>query len=527
MKFSKILGKITGRKSSAAKGYAGGGGRYKIVQSPDQMLRERGFAEYGKEDEILNASRRGQLLDMARNQMRNSSTLNALLKQFDLNAVGTVGGKATFTLGTREASLAARAAFADWARECEYFDGLSLRDLLKIVLKTFLLGGDFVLLFDDNLVEDSGRVMMYEPDEIGNISDAEFARRFPAGWTQRQGKIYNAFGRCVGVIVSRSQRGQLEFNADSCYYLTKGAGRAIENDWLMPANAWRKDQGRGVSPLASVLATIIDLEDLANFELQAAKKNSQTLAQVTQTASTDAAAPSVFSEGQDLTSMTDGELAEAVDAETEGERTVSLDQIKAAGALYEVMPEGTRLELLDTKHPNQSMPEFIRWLAGRSAAPFGLGSVYATLKADASYTAFRGEQVMSWPAFEEAQKFLEGVCDWVIYHWQRWAVRHGEIDSAIFTDGWERRVSWAWPRMREVNQVDEQNALALRLKNGTGCYGDIYGADIEERLDQIAQEVELFRARGLAHPMMQTASGQVIDPAATENADKEGENQNG
>ena len=34
----------------------------------------------------------------------------------------------------------------------------------------------------------------------------------------------------------------------------------------------------------------------------------------------------------------------------------------------------------------------------------GVGSVYATGKADRSYTAFRGEQVMSWPAFEEMQK---------------------------------------------------------------------------------------------------------------------------
>ena len=43
------------------------------------------------------------------------------------------------------------------------------------------------------------------------------------------------------------------------------------------------------------------------------------------------------------------------------------------------MPENFKMELLDTKHPNNSIPEFIRFLAGRSAAPFGLTQQYATL----------------------------------------------------------------------------------------------------------------------------------------------------
>lgn len=95
--------------------------------------------------------------------------------------------------------------------------------------------------------------------------------------------------------------------------------------------------------------------------------------------------------------------------------------MKSAGCIYESLPQGFRLELLDTKHPNASMPEFIRWLAGRSAAPFGLGQIYATLKADSSYTAFRGEQMLSWQSFYEAQKFLEGICDWIVYRWAIWA----------------------------------------------------------------------------------------------------------
>lgn len=53
-------------------------------------------------------------------------------------------------------------------------------------------------------------------------------------------------------------------------------------------------------------------------------------------------------------------------------QTMTLDKVVAAGAVYQVMPEGYKMELLDTKHPNEHMPEFIKWLAGRTAAPFGL-----------------------------------------------------------------------------------------------------------------------------------------------------------
>ena len=62
------------------------------------------------------------------------------------------------------------------------------------------------------------------------------------------------------------------------------------------------------------------------------------------------------------------------------EQTITLDKVKSAGVIYQVLPENFRMELLDTKHPNQTMPEFIRFLAGRSAAPFGLTEQYATLK---------------------------------------------------------------------------------------------------------------------------------------------------
>lgn len=144
------------------------GPKYKLVEGTDALQRERGMTEFRNEDEILNAYGRGKMLDLARNATRNSSTFNGILKQFDLNAIGTKGGKAIFDFENAEAI---KEQFSKWTRDSDFFDGLSFNTLLKVILKTYILGGDMVLLFDDGLIEDSGKLLIYEPDEIGNTTN--------------------------------------------------------------------------------------------------------------------------------------------------------------------------------------------------------------------------------------------------------------------------------------------------------------------------------------------------------------------
>lgn len=77
--------------------------------------------------------------------------------------------------------------------------------------------------------------------------------------------------------------------------------------------------------------------------------------------------------------MTDEEIEAAAKAEADSDvQVMTLDKVNAAGCIYQVLPENYKMELLDTKHPNQNMPEFINWLATKSAAPFGLSRQFAT-----------------------------------------------------------------------------------------------------------------------------------------------------
>ena len=481
------------------------GPRYKLVSGTDILQRERGMVEFRDEDQILDAYGRGKMLDMARNATRNSSTFNGILKQFDLNAVGTKGGKAIFNFDNSEGI---KEAFSRWTRDADFFDGLSFNTLLKLILKTYILGGDMVLMFDDGLIEDSGKLVIYEPDEIGNTTPEALKQHYGKSATQSLGRVYNSNGRFIGAIVSRSQRGETIFDPSQSYFLARNPDESMfDSFWMMPRNVFRVAQGRGITPLAASLATVIDLEDLCGFELAAAKKNSQTLAQVLQNTSSsteDAEPPSPFDESTDFADMTDEEVEEAVKQQLESQvQTQSLDRVTAAGCIYQVMPENYKMELLDTKHPNTNMPSFINWLATKSAAPFGLSEQFATFMPRGA--DFRANQLFSERVFEEAQKFLENIADWTLYRWSLWATKKGIINR--LEPSFIQYVDWSWPKMDELDELQHQNAVEKKLRNMTGSYAEELGPDWKEKLLTIKDEIDWFKTNGLAHPSYSMISG--------------------
>lgn len=219
----------------------------------------------------------------------------------------------------------------------------------------------------------------------------------------------------------------------------------------------------------------------------------------------DATVPSAFDEGTDFSSMTDEEVEQVVKQEQEtAQQTMSLDRVTAAGAIYQVMPEGFKIELLDTKHPNQNMPDFIDWLAGRSAATFGLTREFATLAPSGS--DFKANQLFSKMAFQEGQKFLEGISDWVVYRWSLWASKKGILAKPIDIDDM-RLVDWSWPSIGELDENSHQDAIGKQLTNLTGSYREILGPDWKEKLEQIKNEIDWFKKNNLPHPSFNMISG--------------------
>jgi len=181
------------------------------------------------------------------------------------------------------------------------------------------------------------------------------------------------------------------------------------------------------------------------------------------------------------------------------------------------MPENYRMELLDTKHPNDSMPDFINWLATKSAAPFGLSEQFATFMPKGA--DFRANQLFSARSFEEAQKFLEGIADWVLYRWAVWANKKGKI--ARTPDTFIQYVAWSWPKMDEIDELQHQNAVEKKLKNMVGSYKEELGPDWKEKLTTIKDEINWFKENGLPHPAYEMLSGGERTGADTEVSQEE------
>jgi hypothetical protein len=182
---------------------------------------------------------------------------------------------------------------------------------------------------------------------------------------------------------------------------------------------------------------------------------------------------------------------------------MALDRVNAAGSIYQVMPENYKMELLDTRHPNANMPDFINWLAGKSAAPFGLTREFATFAATGA--DFRANQLYSQRAFEESQKFLEGICDWVVYRWSLWAKKRGLID--LHPDKFITKVDWAWPKMDELDELEHQNAVEKKLRNMTSSYRDELGPDWKTTLMTVRDEIDWCKTNNLPHPAFGMLSG--------------------
>ena len=481
-------------------------GQYKIVDGFTQAQIAPSSVETQTEDEILNSSRRGRLLNITRNLMRNSSLFSTLMLQLESNVVGTCGGKVILNFSDEERARALRRAFAAWTRNADFFDGNDFNHLLKVFLKQEIIGGDLVILFDRH-VEKSGRLIYFESDEVvGEMSPEVVERHYGAGAKMSIGKVYSPNGRWIGTVVSKAARGQTSVDEAKCFFLKRNPnGSPLDEFWIQPSTAWRKGS-RGISRAATAVNTATQLEDLVLSELEASRKNAQTFCFLKSNQEEQEETPSAFGNAHDgdemdVSAMTDEEVEAAVKAEVESENLVSLHVAKENSVAYQQLPPGWTADLLDTKHPNTNVEVMTNYLSGRVAAVLGLSRAFAV--GNPTNEDFRAQQLLSAPAIIQYQKDLERICDWVFANFCRFV---GDLDSLaeMETAG---AVAWEWKRLDSCDEAAQENANALKLKNMTGTYREILGNDWREKLLQSAAEAKWMREHGLTPPSSLMLSG--------------------
>ena len=473
-------------------------GRYKIVDGPSQTMIEPSSAEVRTEDQILNPFRRAKLLDLTRNLVRNSSLFNTVLGQLTTNAISTCGGKVVISTPNEEANKALKKAFFGYTRNVDFYTGDTLNHLLKRTLREYVIGGDCVLVFDDRLVEDSGKVLLFESNQIVNVAAPEVEKRYGRGAWISNGKVYSRNGRHIGTVVSRSQSPWAgDADPDSCYFLRKEDvnGNPTDNYWYHFSSNWR--EGRGVSQAASAIATIHQLEDLVQSELLASRRNSQIFCWLTQNQNPQENLPSAFDgelSAEDISNMSDDEIQRLAKEEAESEKVVSFNRAKENSVVYEALPEGFDAKQLTMAHPNQNVQTMVDWLANRCAASMGLSKVFAT--GNPSDGNWRSNQLFSWPAIRELQKDCEQVLDWLFARFITWAVRK-QLVKAYIAEDFMDFISWEWRDIDDLSPEAYQRGIRLALENNTKTYREILGNNWKERLEQTAYEHRWMAEHGI------------------------------
>ena len=494
---------------------------YEAVTSPFTEQRRAAVVETNGEDKQLTPVQRNKLVNLGRDMMRNAPERVAQDQQLRVNTVGCEGGKlyASFPKGYGAAADEVMHYFNKvWSPRAEFTFRQNFNWILKTALTAQDVGGNVVLVFDDGILtggNGTGRVRGFEADEIAEIPQTEFEKRFPKSWTQSRGFVYNESGMFCGLFVSTSQRGKAVFDPSAGFMTLRLDPFDDETtpNFILLGDMRRFNQGRAVSPLVSALTALVDLHETVASEAQAAKLNAQMVGQILES---ETAEPEEGAAGFD-----DREVEGATEALPD---TVKFNtkELKAIGCHFDKLPPGLKIELLDSKRPNLNIIAYVEHVTGVIGATRGLARVYSTLKAQTSYTAFRGEQAMSEQSFREARKDLERiVCDPIARLVIARAARLGLIKAEL-PEHWEEMLAWTWPKMIEVNEKDAQSALKMKLENGiTSLTRELGPGEMERILAERKREKQLFDDAGLIYPGTVTAAGQIVGEGGDENQDEE------
>ena len=505
--------------------------------------------EMSDEDSQLRDRRRLIGAALGRDLQRNVSMWRGMMRQFEVSVVGAKGPKLLPAPPDDTAEkwcVEAADFFRDWEKWCDGIDDTPFAEMVSQALTAGKREGDILWVFDDFL-RDDGTIRVYESDQMPTINAKDWEtegrkdrRMFP--WKERNPdyKRGQKIPKYVPMIqkngVVRDRLGRVHYyvvtseHGKSTVEMSKVSIVAAWNPRRNPSgsaklykNQWRKSY-RGSADATAVSSMQHDVYEMITHALASAKRAHQ-IAGWTETdidSGLDPTEQALLRAGIDPEKV----LALAEKAAADGtEVTVeALDQLllsrnyesmeKLTGGYWEYPNAGEKLHLEGTDQPSPNLEPFAEFLQGASGYAMGLGRSRALGHAATAYTAFRGEEIMSWATFYADQKRLERrLLDFVVYKSLSWAVAAGEI-SPPPPGQWHRWFRWDWPVMPEVDVQKYANSLRTLQKVGKLDFSEMLGPDWKKKLEAYAAQIELIRTLDLPLAILETVSGSIIEEDA-------------
>lgn len=473
------------------------------------VVRRPSRVELGGEESIqgggLNLITRFHAINIVRDLMRNSSLLKTDISMLQLNVVGT-NADLMFYDRPDQWYRKAEAVWRKWSKHASFRDGGSLVDFLDKVLYTLVCEGDCVLLFDGDELDDSGKVLLFPPDQIAPLPDSEFQAKFgDLEWTQTDGIFRDKFGRVVGVCISPTP-GLQTVPADQALILTRDDPYTPCN-WVYIKRSFR-DTIRGVADALPVLADLQDVNEILQYEKISAKRFAAQYAYITEAPQESAVTPEGFIDEED-----EEKLPEGAEEDKPEEYTVEHLQDVTAGML-DLLPNGSSVAFSPNDRPSPRTLEFVESVREIAGGALGLTRSFALAKADTSYTAARWDTGVAAKSLAKLAQFIDDhVLDWLADRVINWHINKGRLDAAP-DDSWVDAAAFTHPSGREVlDEAREVSANANALKAGLTNIEQIVGPNWRAVLSELAEEKKFAEGLGLALSMGETKSGQVVQEA--------------
>ena len=489
-------------------------------------------AERGNEDSLHSNYAQVKLIATQREVFRNGVMSPASALQLQLNTVGTVGGRLTVTTDDEEFNKTAGRVWRRWARHAEFIKGKPLTEVLQACLCCLSHnGGDFIAVMDDGILtggHGSGKVRIFESDEIGNVPQAYLEKQFGENYTQSRGVVLDQFGRVAGAFVSASQRGKDEFDPDKTITLRLSTPADFtDSNWFYVSNDWRVGdaQIRGVATVTHIANALDDIASIKASELGAAKLNASIGIVVSdkdsqaENADLERGLPPINPCPCDDAENGEGNGSGTADGNAEPPPPPPAATIKGLreqqAAIIDVSP-GKQVSSFATDRPNTNVSQYVRDELNDAVTVFGLSPAYRTLAPDASYSAARAAIQLSSRAFQNLQKKLErNLLDALCIRVLKW---HG----LTLPDNVDECLMWSWPSVIEIDQEKKEKSVAAAFSNCRTSLKKELGADWEAQLEQIRWEAavaqfgrehakEHLAEIVIPHPALRTGNGTIAE----------------
>ena len=455
--------------------------------------------ETGKGSAQLTPYRRLMAIALVRDAQRNFSGAKSILHQLGMNVVGTEFKLRIKAEGAEEGQLWFNRVFA---RNCDFRSDRHLADLNRLLVLSVARDGDAGMLFDRDFME-TGRLAFWESDQICNPDP------LPSGiHASHDGMLVDRYGREVGYFVHNGY-GKQVVKLNEGHVFPRDPLNEDANMFRLLRAPWRLNQARGVSDTLTAVTDLLDTYEMRAKELQSAKVAATFAGIVKKKNVEDGAA---LTDPSLMPSMLGEDDQQEEAQENEGQHAEqNYDRLEAlTGGAMEYLDEEDEFELLDHNRPNVKSIEFVDHIVKAAGSAMGMARCYSTMEAQASYTAFRGEMIMTWVTFLWWQKWLERyIQDWQAIRAIRWAVDNGQVKA--MPDGWEYKLAWTHPRMPSVNPLVDQQTFLAALRNGTTTLEAEVGPGWRDVIGQLATEIEEFGEKKIPHPLFQTVSGAEIE----------------